>query len=402
MKNLGPAIIAVLLAIVITSMLAMVGLPLLDSLLVGASQNTRSVLAVVIILVLLGMVAGFSLPVYDWLVRRAEAQARQKEGEQDPNFEKKPMLAFGFLGLICIAIFAYELLISTDRNSNVSLQVGENLVYGFILFAVFTHFLGKHLSKQQKSLSLVVIVTALTGGSVLFAQMRVQSDNESYSRIQDNVLSVLEGPAAEDGRMQPLQVPPDSGSAKSENAIVEAAVTGYLNKLIANNNNYVTELEAIGYDSLIDGARIQADTDMDESQFILDRTAAIIDKYEELNEQTAFEFRDSFDEQNVSAATRATFRESYDEGMESSLERARQIWNLERQALELVGELVGFLNMTRTNWYMEEEQFVFATDKNLAIFNSLLTRIDETVAQQEAIRAKSAEITRGILDEANN
>ena len=112
----------------------------------------------------------------------------------------------------------------------------------------------------------------------------------------------------------------------------------------------MTELKAIGYESLTDGERIQADTDMSESRFILDRTAAIVDKYEQLNEQTALDFRDNFAESEVSPATRASFLESYDERMEASLERAGKIWDLERQILEDVGELVAFLGMTRMSW----------------------------------------------------
>ena len=284
MKNFGLALIAVLLAIVITSMLAMVGLPLLDSATEGLSQSMRSILALVVILILIGMVAGLSMPIYDWQLKRAEQQAELKKQEEDPNFVRKPLIAFVVLGLICVLIYAYEFLVSSDRNTNVPTQIGENLVYALILFTVFTNFLGKHLSKSQKSFSLVVILAVMTSGSVLTSQMRAQADNESLVRIQDNVLSLLEVQESEDGRIAPLEVTSGAGFAQNENEIMEATITAYLNQLIENNNNYVTELEAIGYESLTDGERIQADTDMSESRFILDRTAAIVDKYEQLNE----------------------------------------------------------------------------------------------------------------------
>ncbi|CAN0502275.1 unnamed protein product, partial [Discosporangium mesarthrocarpum] len=166
---------------------------------------------------------------------------------------------------------------------------------------------------------------------------------------------------------------------------MEASLNDYLNQVVANGNNYLTELDAIGYNSLVDSERIRNDAGLAESRFIIERAEAIVDKYEQLNEQAAYDFRDSVAGQFVSAADRESFRASFDEKLEPNLERARQSWNLERDLLTKAYELVSFLAISESSWTKEDDQYLFETDKNLAIFNQIFDEIDVMSAQQDAL-----------------
>ncbi len=200
--------------------------------------------------------------------------------------------------------------------------------------------------------------------------------------------------------MAPIET--DESAASGELAILEATLNEYLNQVIANSNAYLTELEAIGYDTLLDGDRIRRDTDLDESQFILARAEVIVDKYEELNVQTAYDFRDNVAEQAISEESKESFRASFDESLAPSIERASQIWDLERQTLAKVDELLRFLAMSQSSWTTESDQYVFETDKNVEIFNKILGEINTMTEEQEALRALSANNTRDIFNGVNN
>ena len=400
MKNVGPALISVLLGIMLTSILAAVLIPVLDGALAGVAANMRSILAIVFVVVLIAMVYGFSVLLYDWLLKRKQQLKQKKQQAEDPNFSKQPVIAFAVLGLICLAIVAYQLLISTDKNTNISYLIGEKAVYGLIVWSIFNHFLGKHLNQHTQGLSFVVVLITMVASSHWTAERRALAEAASLARIEENVLSVLEGEEDENGRMAPIAL--DTGASTGELATMEASLNTYLNQVIANGNDYLTELEAIGYEMLLDGERIKNDIDLAESRFIVERAAAIVDKYEQLNEQTAFDFRDRFAEESISDVSRQSFRASFDEKLEPSLERARQIWELERQALAKVDEMVQFLAMSQSSWTMEGDQYVFETDKNLAIFNKIFDELDATTAKQDELRAISANNARNLFDGINN
>lgn len=408
MKNLGPALISVLLSIVLTSIVASVLIPILDNALSSISQDTRTWMALGILVVLLIMVAGFSVLIFDLLQKRAEKQEKEKAEAEDPNvsedsdIERKPAVAFIVLAVICAALFAYEFVFSTSSNTNISFHIGENVAYGTIIFFGFAHFLGKHLTRNQKSFAFVVIVASLTSGGYFTAERRSQAETESLARMQDNLLSILEDTDSEDGRMTPLSPSPDASEAQGELAILEANLTEYLNQVIANNNDYITELDAIGFNNLLDADRIRSDTDLSESQFINERALAIVDKYEELNIQAAYDYRDGAIDWGISAASLESFQTSFDKRLETSLELAKQIWELERQVVNQIDELVRFLSLSQSSWTIEDDQYAFYTDKNRDIFNSFVDQISEASAQQEAIKAESANTTREIFDGTSN
>jgi NADH:ubiquinone oxidoreductase subunit 3 (subunit A) len=412
MKNLGPALISVLLSIVLTSIVASVLIPILDNALSSISQDTRTWMALGILVVLLIMVAGFAVLIFDLLQKRAEKQEKEKaeasaEAEdpdvsEDSDIERKPAVAFIVLAVICAALFAYEFIFSTSSNTNISFHIGENVAYGTIIFFGFAHFLGKHLTRNQKSFAFVVIVASLTSGGYFTAERRSQAETESLARMQDNLLSILEDTDSEDGRMTPLAPSPDASEAQGELAILEANLTEYLNQVIANNNDYITELDAIGFNNLLDADRIRSDTDLSESQFINERALAIVDKYEELNIQAAYDYRDGAIDWGISAASLESFQTSFDKRLETSLEQAKQIWELERQVVNQIDELVRFLSLSQSSWTIEDDQYAFYTDKNRDIFNSFVDQISEASAQQEAIKAESANTTREIFDGTSN
>jgi len=412
MKNLGPALISVLLSIVLTSIIASVLIPILDDALSSISQGTQTWVALGIIVVLLIMLAGFSVLIFDFYQKRATKQRKEKaeasgqeeesDASEEAEIERKPAIAFIVLAAICAALFAYEFVFSTSSNTNISFHIGENVAYGTIIFFGFAHFLGKHLTRNQKSFAFVVIVASLTSGGYLTAERRSQAETESLARMQDNLLSILDDRDSEDGRMTPLAPSPDASGAQGELGILEANLTEYLNQVISNNNDYITELEAIGFNNLLDGDRIKSDTDLSESQFINERALGIVDKYEELNIQAAYDYRDGALDWGISAASLESFQTSFDKRLETSLEQAKQIWELERQVVNQIDELVRFLSLSQASWAVENDQYVINTDKNLAIFNSFVDQISEASAEQEAIRAESANTTREIFNGASN
>ena len=400
MSKFVQAIVAIFLGFSLTGLLAAVLIPVLDNATSDLAQDTRSLLVMGLVLALLALLIGFTLFANSLIAKSAvKWEEEERKQQEDPNFERRPVLAFIVLAVICLGVLAYELLVSSDRNTNIPNQIGQNAVFALLLFAAFRQVFGKHLSKNQKSASYVVLLGVLSAGSVIGSDIRTRSDAELLSRMQESVLSLVEGGVSEDGRIAPIELSPDAGSLQPEAALFEAHLTEYLNEIIANNNNYITELDAIGYSNLLDGERIRTDDGLTETRYIIDRTIAIIDRYDDLNVQTAYKFRDGIDNENVSEAAKASFKVSFDEGLESSLIRAEQIWTLERDIVFMMGELVNFLALSQSSWETDGDEFVFQTNKGLEMFNSFTGRINVAAQEQAAIREESANVTREIFED---
>ena len=153
----------------------------------------------------------------------------------------------------------------------------------------------------------------------------------------------------------------------------------------------MTELEAINYFDLLNGARIRADLNLAESSFIVNRALAIIGKYEQLTEAAQYSARDQIQTLNVSASSKRAIENGFNETLPAGLELARNIWVLEREIVSVMNELVVFVNSASTSWEWEDEQFLFSSDKNLEIFNSYIETVQDLTNRQNSIRESSTQ-----------
>lgn len=61
---------------------------------------------------------------------------------------------------------------------------------------------------------------------------------------------------------------------------MERFVKEFIDRFVAQRNDYLLELEAIGWNSILDAQRVKNDTTLSESKVMIARAKAIIDKYE--------------------------------------------------------------------------------------------------------------------------
>ena len=196
-----------------------------------------------------------------------------------------------------------------------------------------------------------------------------------FARVQENLNRLRGASQSADGRIEPIEINSSATQSQDENVLMEAWINDYLNEVIANQNNYVTELEAIDYFGLLDGERIRTDSNLAESSFILNRARAIIDKYEQLNEEVTYAAGDNIQTLNISESSKRGMKTGYDNSLQRGLDSARKIWSLERQIVSITEKIVVFVDSVDANWTWEDEQFIFINTKNLEIFNAFIAEV---------------------------
>jgi len=261
---------------------------------------------------------------------------------------------------------------------------------GLLWYVAYSVLLGRHLSGSQKGFSYVAILTSLIVGGYVAAERQSREEAEMLTRVVENV-NVLNKPAEGiDGRLEPIQFDSSALQSQNENLVIEAWLNGHLNKLIANQNSYQTELEAIGFFDLLDGERIRARSSLAESAFILERASVIIDKYEELHEESLHTARDNIQTLNISESAKRSVENGFDRTVQSGLDNSRKLWGLERQILTATEKLIVFLDSINPTWEWEGDQFLFSSNKHIEIFDSFIGEIQEAAEQQTLLKELSS------------
>jgi hypothetical protein len=379
------ALVSITLGFMMTGILSAVLLPAVEVAGASLTRDTRNVITTVLMIVLLGTMIGFPIVIFRWLQKRAGVP------ENDlPESERNPKIAFLGLGILCIGILAYGLTTSTNRVTDLAYLSGQSMALGLLWYVAYSVLLGRHLSGSQKGFSYVAILTSLIVGGYVAAERQSREEAEMLTRVVENV-NVLNKPAEGiDGRLEPIQFDSSALQSQNENLVIEAWLNGHLNKLIANQNSYQTELEAIGFFDLLDGERIRARSSLAESAFILERASVIIDKYEELHEESLHTARDNIQTLNISESAKRSVENGFDRTVQSGLDNSRKLWGLERQILTATEKLIVFLDSINPTWEWEGDQFLFSSNKHIEIFDSFIGEIQEAAEQQTLLKELSS------------
>lgn len=169
---------------------------------------------------------------------------------------------------------------------------------------------------------------------------------------------------------------------------MERFVKEFIDRFVAQRNDYLPELEAIGWNSILDAQRVKNDTTLSESKVMIARAKAIIDKYENKTADLMQGTKAHINSLNMSESTKREMLAGFDRGMSKAGKQIDEQWKLEKQVV-VQFENVFLLLAASKKWVVEGEQILFYTDDDLARFNSYIGTIQNLTQQQEQLQKKS-------------
>lgn len=122
----------------------------------------------------------------------------------------------------------------------------------------------------------------------------------------------------------------------------------------------------------------------------MERASVIIDKYEELHEESLHTARDNIQTLNISESAKRSVENGFDRTVQSGLDNSRKLWGLERQILTATEKLIVFLDSINPTWEWEGDQFLFSSNKHIEIFDSFIGEIQEAAEQQTLLKELSS------------
>jgi hypothetical protein len=190
----------------------------------------------------------------------------------------------------------------------------------------------------------------------------------------------------------PGEVPPRSESnpatalrSKGEFGEMEQWGKEYIDRSIAQRNDYVSELSAIGWDSILNAQRLKNDASLSESKMIIEKATAVVDKYAQKSKEL---FRNNRARINTLAMSEAT-RKAALAGFDSTNSEAQidEKWKLEKQVILQFGNIIKLLSSSR-GWTIEGDKILFDNDSDLALFNACMQEIQQIGQQQDQMQER--------------
>jgi len=187
-------------------------------------------------------------------------------------------------------------------------------------------------------------------------------------------------------RMEPIDTTPKFEGTSGE---VERFLKEVMNHCVSQRNDYLVEIDAIGWNKILDPQRIARDTTLAESKATVRKAKEIVKRYKEKTDSLLADTRQEINALNLSTIEKADMTQAFDRGMQKCRHQLDGMWELENEIVLEVEEMIDLLSRNRGKWFVSEEQLLFLSDDDATTYNSHLASINDLVAEQEQLRRSS-------------
>lgn len=290
------------------------------------------------------------------------------------------------LVVLCLALLGYG---STNTVSNPAFLAGQNIGYALLVWGIFYAIFVRKCGATIGAVSFIAIYGALFFGGLIGASQQKQQAIKAFSAIQQEITRV--NTALVDSSGVPTQIdsnPATKPQARGEFGEMEHFMKGYIDRLVVQRNDYLGELQAIGWNSILDAQRIKNDTTLSESKTMIGKAKVVVDKYEKKTAVLVQDTRARMSVLTMSETTTKAMLAGFDESTRKASARMDEQWKLEKQGI-LQSENIVLLLAASKNWVVEGGDIVFSNDAELDQFNSYVQKIQEIAQQQEHMQKEN-------------
>lgn len=291
--------------------------------------------------------------------------------------------------VLCLVIFGYGCLYSTNTVSDPAFLAGEYLIYALFVWTLFHVAFFRKRGSKGTIVAFVAIYLVFFSGALISAQRQQQEASQAVSSIQQNINRLSKAPIDSNdlpanSQMATAQPPATKGTFGE----IERFINEFTDRLVVQRKDYLLELEAIGWNSVLNAKRIHTDAALSESKVMITRAKGLVDKYEKKTAELMESTRERIRSLNVPQETKDHMVAGFENGLRKSEKQIDELWNLEKQVVQQV-ENIFFMLAASKKWVVEGERILFYSDSELDRFNSYIKAIQGLAEQQEQIQKSS-------------
>ena len=238
-----------------------------------------------------------------------------------------------------------------------------------------------------KTLSIVALFAVLTATFLLPSNEQRAEKDKAISSIQSDLANVIEAAQDADGIPQKIDLNLDAPTAKGRYGELERFTKGIMQRMINLQNGYLQDLDAIGWDTVLDAKRLSEDVALSESRVMVIDARKLVAKYRGQIVDLPNKAKADIEKLDLPGKDKAKMLEGFMEGFNNG--GALALWDLEADVVEQFANIISLLESPAGAWQLEQDYLAFEMDSDIEQFNGYLAKIDELVAQQSALQEKA-------------
>ncbi|MEW5949858.1 MAG: hypothetical protein AB1711_10680 [Thermodesulfobacteriota bacterium] len=304
------------------------------------------------------------------------------------------------LAFVCMGILGYGFFYSKNTESDFAYLFGYNLPLALFVWAIFYATVARkrrgkirdYKYNMAAGFSFLAIFISMIASSLIGFSQQKQYAKQALTEIQDQHSTMIDSSTDSQGLPKRIDKPIDtSPKARGDFGEMERFVKEFMNQMASQRNDYLLELEGIGWHSMLDPQRIRVDKGLIESKVIIRKAKEIVAKYQEKTNVLLRNAREKIQSLNMSASLKQEALAGFDRGMDKAKSQIETMWALERKAVTEVENIITLLSAKNDAWVVERGQILFYNDSDLNTFNSYIASIQSLVKQQQQIQKQSVE-----------
>lgn len=307
------------------------------------------------------------------------------------------------LAVVCLGIIAYGYLYSKNSTSDLAFLFGYNLPIGLVIWGIFYAAMGRNQGSKKAGFSFLVIYCSLIASGLIGYSQQKSAATQAITEIQKGYTSITGSAIDAQGLPQrigeKLDITPKTTGEFGE---IERFTKIFMNKMASQRNDYLLELDAIGWEKILDAERVKQDKTLIESKIMIQKAKDIVSKYRDKTYALLENVRRDISNLDISENLRREMVSGFDHGMTKSRSEIDALWELEAKTISEFENIFVLLSARNGTWIVQNGQILFARDSDLNTFNSHVVAIQELASKQEAIQKRNIESVNNNLSRLKN
>lgn len=304
------------------------------------------------------------------------------------------------LALVCGGILAYGFFYSKNTASNLAFLIGYNLPAALIVWGLFYVAVTKKQGARISGFSFLAIFISMIASGLVGYSKQSHEAKKALSEIQNQFSEVIEQSTDSEGFPKLIDKPINTTiKASGEFGELERFMKEFISQIASQRNDYYLELEAIGWDSILDANRINNDKTFIESKYTIKKAKNIVKKYTQKTNNLLSITNENIRSLNISESSKRAMQTGFARGMEISKKNIDLLWALENEIISESENIINLLSTNKEGWVIEGEQILFYNDGDLDKFNTYIASIHNILKKQEEMQRQSIQRVNSNFDQ---
>lgn len=298
------------------------------------------------------------------------------------------------LVILCAGLILYKAM-ARPSSFDPAYLLGQTGVFALAAWGIFYAVFLRGRGTMRVLATLLAIWMSLFAGAMVSAGRHKHQAVQALSDIHSDLKEYSAASKGVDGSSIPATFAKEgSPTVGGDMGKMQGLIRGQIADFAATQNDYLNTLTAIGWDSILDADRLNADAGLRESLTILAKADENIANTEARFNELFSGLRDRIYALDIPQRDKTAMWKGAQTSMARNRASIDEQFRLEREIVQEVRSIIDLLG--RIQWEAQNGQVMLYTDADLATLNSHLEAIDRKSARQQELQAEAmAEMERG-------